>query len=265
MVWANPMRAIHFPSIERVLIYRLGSLGDTVVALPCLHQIARAFPNAERRLLTNLPVHSKAPAAFAVLAGSGLIATGSLPGRPDGAAYFRYPVGTRDWGELRRLRAEIRAWRPQALVYLTARRRWQQVVRDVAFFRACGIPKIYGAPYSEDLRYNRLDAATGLYEHEASRLARTLQGLGVVDWNDPAHWDLRLTPEEHARAQAVLQPLGARPLIACSLGTKVSAKDWGAENWRTVLQALASQHPEMGLVLLGAEEEAAMSALAAAA
>ena len=29
--------------VKRVLIYRLGSLGDTVVALPSLHLVARAF------------------------------------------------------------------------------------------------------------------------------------------------------------------------------------------------------------------------------
>src|ERR1022692_4022661 len=59
--------------VRRVLIYRLGSLGDTVVALPCFHLIARTYPNAERRLLTNFPVHAKAPAAAAVLGDSGLV------------------------------------------------------------------------------------------------------------------------------------------------------------------------------------------------
>src|SRR5271163_4228004 len=29
---------------QRVLIYRLGSLGDTLIALPALHLVARAFP-----------------------------------------------------------------------------------------------------------------------------------------------------------------------------------------------------------------------------
>jgi hypothetical protein len=37
----------------KVVIYRLGTLGDTVVALPCFHLIARAFPNAAR---TSSPV-----------------------------------------------------------------------------------------------------------------------------------------------------------------------------------------------------------------
>lgn len=57
---------------RKVLIYRLGSLGDTAVALPCFHLIARAFPDSERRLLTNFPVHAKAPASAAVLGDASL-------------------------------------------------------------------------------------------------------------------------------------------------------------------------------------------------
>ncbi|MGA2046628.1 MAG: glycosyltransferase family 9 protein, partial [Terracidiphilus sp.] len=95
------------PSIRRVLIHRLGSLGDTVVALPCLHLIARVFPNAERRLLTNFPVHAKAPASAAVLEGSGLV-----------HGYMRYTAGTRNPAELLRLAGEIRRFRPDVVVYL---------------------------------------------------------------------------------------------------------------------------------------------------
>ena len=54
------------PKVRKVLIYRLGSLGDTLVALPCFHLIERMFPGSERVLLTNFPVHAKAPAAAAV-------------------------------------------------------------------------------------------------------------------------------------------------------------------------------------------------------
>jgi ADP-heptose:LPS heptosyltransferase len=244
-------------SIERVLVYRLGSLGDTIVALPCFHQIARAFPNAHRRLLTNVPVHSKAPAAYSVLESSGLITT------RDG--HLRYPIGTRNGAELLALRRQVRQWQPQVLVYLTARPRWQQVVRDVAFFRFCGIPYILGAPFSRDARAHHSDAASGVYETEASRLARNISALGAIDLKDPANWDLRLTPVEHAHAAAVLLPLDGRPLFACSVGTKVQAKDWGIDNWRTVLQGLAQKLPEYGLVLVGSTEERAISDHAAAA
>ena len=46
-----------------------------------------------------------------------------------------------------------------------------------------------------------------------------------------------------------------RPLLACCVGTKVQAKDWGADNWHSVLDTLASELPQYGLVMVGAGEE----------
>src|SRR3981189_1123208 len=94
-------------STKRVLIYRLGSLGDPLVAMPAFHLIARAFPDAERRLLTNFPVNAKAPPAAAILESTNLI-----PG------YFRCAAGTRSPGELLTLWWQLRRWRPQALIYM---------------------------------------------------------------------------------------------------------------------------------------------------
>ena len=94
-------------STKRVLIYRLGSLGDTLVALPAFHLVANAFPDAERRLLTNFPVNAKAPSAAAVLDGSGLL-----------HGYFRYAAGTRSLPELLILWWQLLRWRPQVLVYM---------------------------------------------------------------------------------------------------------------------------------------------------
>ncbi|MGO8717698.1 MAG: glycosyltransferase family 9 protein [Acidobacteriaceae bacterium] len=238
--------------IERVLIYRLGSLGDTVVALPCFHQIARAYPDAERCLLTNIPVHSKAPTAFAVLEGSGLV-----------HSFLRYPIATRNLGELIALQRRIRAYRAQVLVYLTPRRQAGEVVRDAAFFRLCGIPAMIGLPLARDARTNRLDPATGWYEPEAARLARLMRGLGKIDLQDAANWDLGLTIDEHKRAAEALEPVQGRPLLACSVGTKVQAKDWGQGNWRSVLDTLAAELPQYGLVLVGAGEESGVSESAA--
>src|ERR1700690_3334902 len=121
--------------MRRVLIYRLGSLGDTVAALPCFHLIARAFPQAERRLLTNFPVHAKAPASAAVLGDSGLV-----------HGYLRYTVGTRRVGELVRLGWQIRRFRPELLVYLMPARPLKNVRRDRLFFRAAGVRQIVGLP-----------------------------------------------------------------------------------------------------------------------
>ncbi len=230
-------------SVKKVLIYRLGSLGDTVIALPCFHLIARAFPSAERRLLTNIPVHAKAPAAAAVLGGSGLV-----------HAYLRYTVGTRNPGELLRLAWQIRWFRPDLLVYLTAPRGEGKVKRDAAFFRLCGVRRIAGLPVG-DLAENRYDPEKDMWEREAARLLRSIRPLGDANVADLSNWDLRLTDAEIGKAEEMLAPIGSRPFVACGPGTKMQANDWGRERWRDLLQRLSTRFPDHALVLIGSRED----------
>ncbi|GGA60197.1 hypothetical protein GCM10011507_09710 [Edaphobacter acidisoli] len=236
---------------KRVLIYRLGSLGDTVVALPAMHLVARAFPEAERRMLTNFPVNVKAPPAADILASSGLV-----------QGYFRYVVGTRSPVELAALWWRIWRWRPEVVVYLGAARGVESARRDARFFRLCGVRRLVGVPVTEDMQQNRTER-DGTLEPEASRLARNLAELGSVDLEDAASWDLRLTEEEHARAGAALVPTGGRPFVAVSVGTKVQAKDWGRENWRALLGEIARLCPGYALTLSGSPEESEASEFAA--
>lgn len=253
------------PTVRRVLIYRLGSLGDMAIAVPALRLVARAFPGAERRMLTNVPVHAKAPAAAAVLDGSGLV-----------HGYFRYTVGTRSVLELARLAWQLRVWRPEVLVYLAAPRGTAATERDLRFFRLCGIRHVLGAPVTPGLQANCFGADPGSeegkarlfagdLEMEAARLARCLAELGDATLDAPGSWSLGLTQGERQRAAAVAGSavLATRPL-AVSVGTKVQAKDWGKENWRALLTRLAPLSKGRGLLLLGAPEEAKASEYAAA-
>ena len=234
-------------SAKRVLIYRLGSLGDTLVALPALHLVAKAFPNAERRMLTNFPVNVKAPPAAAIVGDSGLV-----------HGYFRYAVGTRSVVELTKLWWQLRRWRPDVLVYLVGRS-VDAARRDARFFRMCGIERQIGVPLSEDLLLNRWQEAEGALEPEAERLARNIAELGDAELGSADSWDLRLTGAEHARAAEAIAGVGERPVIAVSVGTKVQSKDWGRENWRELLARLGGLYPQHGLVLSGAGEESAAS------
>jgi len=230
--------------VKKVLIYRLGSLGDTTVALPCFHLIERVFPTAERVLLTNFPIHAKAPASAAVLGDSGLV---------DG--YMRYTVGTRSIAELWKLGREIRRFKPDVLIYLMPVRSLKAVQRDKWFFRlAGGVKRIVGLPSSDEL-IRVQDRATGLYEAEASRLARTVRSLGDAGVNQLANWSLRLTALERHAARSALGELAGKPLIVCGPGTKMQAKDWGQENWRALLGKLFARYPGYGLALIGAKED----------
>ena len=238
--------------VKRVLIYRLGSLGDMVVALPALHLVTRAFPYAERRMLTNVPVHAKAPTAAAVLEGTELV-----------HEYFRYGVGTRGVRELASLWWQLVRWRPQVVVYLAAFRTAAVVKRDSRFFALCGIWRQIGVPVTEAMQQNLWIEADGALEPEAQRLLRNLAELGDGRLDDPASWDLRLSEAEIAKAREVLDAAGGLPVIAVSVGTKVQAKDWGAENWRGFLAAVARELSGFALALCGAVEEFAASEAAA--
>src|ERR1700751_5017448 len=110
-------------STKRVLIYRLGSLGDTLIALPAFHLVARAFPDAERCLLTNFPVNAKAPAAAAILENTNLV-----------HGYFRYSAKTRNPRELLSLWWQLLRWRPQVLVYMGPARGVEVAHRAARFF-----------------------------------------------------------------------------------------------------------------------------------
>ncbi len=229
-----------------VLIYRLGSLGDTVVALPCFHAVARAFPDRRRLVLTNVPVSSKAAPLEIILRDSGLI-----------HGVIDYPVGTRQVAALWRLRRAIRATGADTMVYMAAPRGRASLQRDLLFFRLCGIRHMIGAPNTPDLQIGR--TPDGSIEPEAERMARALAALGPIDLADRANWDMRLAADERAAAAQALAPLSGAPFIAVNMGGKVAINDWGEDNWLALADRLAPRHGALGLVAIGGPEDSPRS------
>src|ERR1700748_1270671 len=103
---------------ENLVIFRIGSIGDTVVALPCFHAIARAFPTHRKILLTNTADSARASSLESVLEGTGLI---------DGAVYF--PVGRGKLSHSVALARQLRELQAEELVYLAPRKTGLQVYR----------------------------------------------------------------------------------------------------------------------------------------
>lgn len=235
-------------AVSSILVIRLGSIGDFVVALPCLHHLRARYPRARITLLTNWPVDSRAAPAAAILDGSGLV---------DG--YLRYTAGTRNPRELARVFRDVRSVHADLLVYLVDRPSALPVWRDYLFFRLGGIRQLVGFPFAADLRLPRsLRSNGGGREPEAQRLARCLAPIGAVDCERAESWDLVLSDVEKdmaARFLGTLTPVagpGLR-LIGLSVGTKQPQKDWGDTNWRAVLARL--RRPDVGLVLIGSRED----------
>ena len=100
------------------------------------------------------------------------------------------------------------------------------------------------------------DAGTGVFEREASRIARALAPIGTIDISDPSGWNLALTqPEEDAAGSALAGWDGAENFICFSPGTKQPINNWPDPQWISVLETVSAAHPDLGAAVIGASDD----------
>ncbi len=232
-----------------IVIYRLGSIGDTIVSLPFFHKINKVFPNTVILVLTNIPVSSKAAPLEAILRPAGLI-----------NGVIEYTVGIRSIKEILRLRSSIKQIGSNTLIYLAASRGRFVVLRDWLFFKFCGFNRILGIPLTTDSLNNRIDPVNGLIEPEVERLARTLACFGAIDLNDPLNWDLRLSDDEVRAASDALYLLCKKPFFVINMGGKEEIKDWGLQNWHELIGLLLPLLQDTALVVVGGADDSPRAA-----
>ncbi len=253
----NAAEAMPFPGdasfTSTLLIYRLGSLGDTLVSLPCFHKIAERFPTARRLVLTNRPISRAAPRLLDILDGTGLV---------HGA--IEYDLSLRSPSALVGLRSRLRSTGADTLCYLAAPRGRMRLWRDLAFFRLCGIKRVIGAPLTADLRQTRIDPGSEEIEYECERLARCIAELGPLDLDRRSAWDLRLSVDEQNEASEALAPLANRPFIAVNMGGKWAENDWGEPKWRELFAFLSREWASFGIAVVGGASDAARAMALAA-
>jgi len=228
-----------------ILIYRLGSLGDSIIALPAFHAIRRAFPTARITLLTNRPVATKAPPVESVL-GKGFFFDEVLD----------YPVGTRSPFVLLRLLGALRMRSLDIVFNLAEFRSETSTRRDRAFFRMAGARRLYGFElHSQDQTPQHQDSS-GDVEWEAARIARRVEPVAHVELENAAFWDLRLSEKELLDAERLLSEIPkSQRLLALSIGTKVQSKQWGLEKWTELSRKLSLHLPGWTAIFFGSPEE----------
>ncbi len=237
--------AISALSTKRIVVFRIGSIGDTVVALPGFHAVRQAFPDAHITLLTNVPTSSKAAPLMMVLGhDSGFIDD-----------VIDYPGGLSNPLEAARLALQLRRIRADTLVYMMPVRSIKSLRRDALFFRLAGMRRILCMPENEDLRFSRVDPETGVVEPEAERLARCLAPLAEINLEDSAMWDPLLNDAERAEGARLADEV-PRPFLAINTGGKVAPKDWGFDRWAALLTQFRDRTSAPGLMIVGATDDA---------
>lgn len=233
-------------STPTILIFRIGSLGDTLVALPAFHLIRAQYPHSHIVLLTNTPTTGgvKAAPSHQILLGSGLV-----------DEYIAYPHIEVGIGALFRLVITLRKLRPQKVFYVMPRRSYSQRLRDTFFFAVSGVTSVTGLwPGRAAMYHQPVTGRPELHESEANRLLRTI-GFNPSRL-DQQQFSLNIQPTERASVEPFLQNLVTEGrFVALSVGAKVPAKDWGQDRWCELLQILRKSINGYSLVFLGSSDE----------
>lgn len=239
--------------IDRLLIFRIGHLGDTVVALPALWALRNAFPNAQIALLSNADVknpHYISPEQ--VLPREGLV--DEFIGYPTNLGKAATAAATLG------LAARLRTKQFDAVAYLMPRSRsLRQIERDEKFFRLAGIGKILGVEHLKQTRLTEeIPIPTPTVEPEVRHLLQCLIADGLID--DP-HFssDLLLNSLEVDRSREWLQKATGRSpndlkLVAIAPGSKWESKVWPEQRFAEVVQRLIAEFDVFPVIFGGAED-----------
>jgi heptosyltransferase III len=230
---------------EKVLVFHIGSLGDTLVSLPALALIRETWPGASITMLYAATATGVA-SPDRILEASGLVDN-----------FERSPaVG----GIVGRLTASLRLWfqlvrkRYGTVIYLMRGDRLRMsVLRDWLFFTACLIPRRVGffAFTPTELLVNE----SGQSYHQADMLIRRVRNnRHVREQAGPYRMYVPEAAREEAhKALSALRHYPARRPVAVCPGCKKPASSWPAERFVEICRRLREK--EFDVILLGGPME----------
>jgi len=219
--------------MKNILIFRLGFLGDSLIAVPAIREIIRLHPEGTLHLLTRATPPSNQASAKNVLGRFFDFRT---------VLEYKPGMGIGGWLELA---SRIRGLQVDHVYYLAPLRESRlQRVRDWVFFRImCGIRS--GTGFA--------DAGQGggpKCQRELDRLYALVSG-GRPYPGAPLRFPA--SEEEEGRVLSLLgwEPrMGGERLIGVCAGSKMPAKRWPESNYMRVLERLV-QEPGLRIVLVG--------------
>jgi ADP-heptose:LPS heptosyltransferase len=202
--------------VKSILVFRSGSLGDTLVAVPSLWRIREHYRDARVTLLCD-----EQPGLLYPL-------DRSLAGRAK--KYLR----------MLRLLFALRRRRFDVLVYLIATGRTPaQLHRDRKFFKLAGIRTILGLDLVRQLPVKEPGRRLEPMPRESEILLNRLTDCGIS--GQTVRTDIALTATDHARVDdwlAKQPPDSGRPWLAVAPGSRMPAKVWPAERYLVVVRRL---------------------------
>lgn len=241
---------------NKILVYRIGHLGDTLVSLPAFWGIRKSYPKTHLTLLTNSnPNNSNYILAQNILPAEGLF--------DDWLIYPSELKKSQSLLTFSKLFFQIKRRKFDALFYLTTRNRTvSQVKRDILFFRSAGIKNIIGTEYLlKNLLDTKVDRPLPILETEKDFLINCLKFECAINQDaENLKPDLRITKQENYAAENWLQEncgkyINDNKLLAVAPSGKWESKIWAENSFAEVVQNLIEKEDVFPIVFGGAEDE----------
>lgn len=213
----------------KILIFHLGSLGDTIIFTPAFYAVKKHFPNAEIVMLTNSPVKGAGASAEQVLNKSSLI---------DRFIYF----SDNSLKQAFELGVKLRKEKFNHLVYLARdpEKRWK---RDFLFFRAAGIKSFLGTQ-----QFNK-------QEHILDRMMERLSVSGI-ELNEPLQATFSILYKNETMPDNIPESF-----IGLGIGGKKILTKWNIENYQFLIQQLSKKYKKDICIFGGSEDKASADLL----
>ena len=232
---------------EVVLIYRIGSLGDSLIALPAIEKIISKHPNSQFILLTNRNyVNKNYISSWDVFGPTGYF---------DKVIYYEIfnLKKIKTWIEFIRFILKLRSAKPAHIYNLVVRTDEKTKCRDTVFFHTLiGVKNYVSMPIIHYPPVHNADGKLPKLEPQWKTL------LDLVKANSNAtDYSLLLKEENQLEASRFLQThrLDAFSYIVICPGSKMSSKHWPEHRYIKLIEHVLDRIPSMKIVILGGVED----------
>lgn len=238
----DTLRLLIFRKNERpgkILVFRTGSVGDSICAMPSVSRIRARFPEAQIHLLTNAGKGHRNLVSFEALVAPGLfdsvINYESLP--------------------LKKLARLLRAERYDLVIHLSQyEATLASLLRDMVFFRfITGIRSGWGWQFNRVLSFRQTQAKYLTLPNERDRLSAILRKNGIPT-QTAERFPFNLNEHDRLKVNELLAnlPLPGRPAIGIVPGAKRPQNRWPVAHFAQVVQHFCR---DFDIFLIGGEND----------
>lgn len=231
---------------KKVLVYRCGTIGDTIVSVPAINLLRGHFNKASFTLMT--------------------------ANNDDGKIWANDVLKEFNWfnefvtysssdlknpNKLFSLIKKIRKINPDIVVYMASDKNSAlKILRDKIFFLFAGVKNFFPFYSSKVTFWGHLKRADRVYPMEVLRLVEGLQRIGIDNYK--IFFDLPIKEKHIQKVENLIQETGLdyhRPLISMCPWSKQEAKRWPLERYAE-LGGLLIKELDASVIIVGGKDEA---------